>query len=65
MNIHKKRICATCGAEIPRNAKQDRCDACIAQAADKKRDIIKAAAMAAMTTAATIAGRVALKLVKK
>ncbi|MCI6532619.1 MAG: hypothetical protein MR429_06485 [Bifidobacterium animalis] len=65
MSIRKKKVCATCGAEIPRNAKQDRCDACIAQTADKKRDIIKAIAMAALTTTAAIAGRVTLKLVKE
>lgn len=41
MSICKKRTCKTCGAEIPRSAKEDRCDACIAQAADKKAAILK------------------------
>lgn len=41
MSIRKKRTCATCGAEIPRNAKEDRCAACIAAAADKKVAIVK------------------------
>lgn len=41
MSIRKKKACATCGAEISRNAKEDRCDACIAQAADKKVAIVK------------------------
>lgn len=41
MSIRKKRTCKTCSAEIPRSAKEDRCDACIAQAADKKAAIAK------------------------
>lgn len=65
MSIRKKRTCATCGAEIPRNAREDRCDACIAQAADKKVAIAKVAGAAAMGLAGAAAiGRFALRHIK-
>ncbi|KFI57624.1 hypothetical protein [Bifidobacterium choerinum] len=60
MSIRKKRTCATCGAEIPRSAKEDRCDACIAAAADKKMAIAKIGA-ALMGGAGVVVG-IALKL---
>lgn len=62
MSIRKKRTCTACGAEIPRNAREDRCDACIAQAADKKAVIAKVGG--ALLTGVGILGTVALKVLR-
>ncbi|RYQ64983.1 hypothetical protein [Bifidobacterium pseudolongum] len=63
MSIRKKRTCTACGAEIPRNAREDRCDACIAQAADKKEVIAKVGG--ALLTGVGILGTVALKVLRE
>lgn len=41
MNTREQRNCAECGEPIPSKNKQDCCDACIAQEADKKEGIAK------------------------
>lgn len=66
MSIRKKRTCTACGAEIPRNAKEDRCDACIARAADKKVAIARVAGVAAMGLVGVAAaiGRFVLRHIK-
>lgn len=61
MNIREQRNCAECGGLIPSKNKQDCCDDCIAQLADKKEAAIKIVGGALLGTAVGIIMKILTK----